>query len=871
MGLSKARGAPSFGASVLAALVALVAVAPAQETRWTRLGEVNADHFGRSVAWVGDWDGDGAHDFAVGSPIADPAIPPRVIVLSSATGSPLLVVSNGEPGSGFGDRLFALGDIDGDGRTELAVFAPNSIDPTGAKGALASYDSAGHERWTWRPTTATGALFAPASIGDVDGDAIRDLLVRRVEDPAGTTADVDLLSGATGLPIRSHSGPRKDAWGGVVGALGDCDLDGVDDYFLTTVPFRFGIPFEGDLYAFSGATGASLWIAHLSPMSGVVAVDDVNSDGTGDAVVFAPGVEGGGTGYVLSGASGALLHAIGNFDSFFDFVAAGDLDGDGIGDVVGAQSWRPNAELVAYSPATGLEIARRTIGSQQCESLDGGVDYDGDGHVDLLCGLPRDSGPAGRVEVVGLTGWNELRAIDGANLNALGYGSGVALLPDRDGDGAPEIAFAVVADLGGVGSHVQIASSTDGHELARVAVAGGIAPSGLPLIGVPDVDGDHVDDWLFAAADRTVEVRSGRDDSLLRSWTLSLGTPTAVAAAVDAAGHSFAAFVSFQPPNQSEIAVHDLTTAAAPRVVTAGHWNSVACLGDVNGDAALDWVGGDVFPTFGNLIAFSGATGAILWSSGGTTALRVSHVRSVADLSGDGKDDVLVASFHPTTRKVVARSGANGAKLFELADPMAGSGFAAAITPLGDVNHDGSGDFAVGAPDAMQSSGFVDLHSGKTARLLRHIAGTPGSRLGERFAELARGAAMSLKSNGRRQPALVAAAPTFGAVDAGRVDLLALSDLFLELAPPLAAEGETVFAFTRGGKPAALTGLYLVAVDGVAVDQFGAFGFLDSFGEWTTSDVIPTGFSGTEFTLRSYAVGVDGKLSYSTRETLTIR
>ena len=89
--------------------------------------------------------------------------------------------------------------------------------------------------------------------------------------------------------------------------------------------------------------------------------------------------------------------------------------------------------------------------------------------------------------------------------------------------------------------------------------------------------------------------------------------------------------------------------------------------------------------------------------------------------------------------------------------------------------------------------------------------------------------------------------------------------------PPVASEGETVFAYTRGGKAGASTGLYVVAVDDVAVGKFGAFDVLDSFGEWTTSDVVPPGVSGTKFTFRSYAIGADGRLSLSTCETLTIR
>ncbi len=861
-------------------LIALCVVAAfaqdafAQERRWTRTGEVNAAGFGQSVAWVSDWDGDGQPDFAAGTTGGDQMQPPPVLVVSSATGSLLLSLSNDEPDSGFGDALFAVGDTDGDGKSELAVFAPHSIDPaTGTFGSLSLWDSAGHEHWTWRPAAFVGSSPRVDVIGDVDGDSVLDLIVGYFD---ATTAYADIVSGATGRGIRSHADPRDPGgWVYGVGALGDCDLDGVRDYYVVKEVFPLH-----DLHAFSGATGAPLWTFPATRVSGVVPVEDIDVDSIGDVVVFAANA-------VISGGTGRFVHSLGS-DWCYDAVAVDDLDGDDVGDVVMAceQGVVGDNPLIAYSLMTGLEIARETIGFGYCYDLDASVDFDGDGQVDLLCGLPQAFGAPGQVKVIGLGGWNELLHVDGPAFNSRGVGSGAALVPDRDGDGTAEIAIAVVADVEDVTSSVQIHSSIDGHELARIHVAGGIASSLLPLIGVPDVDGDLVDDWAFAAADGTVEVRSGHDDSLLLTWSLGSGTPTAVAAAVDAAGHSFVAFVTVQSATSSEIAVHDLTTGAAPLILAAKQWNSVGCLGDIDGDAALDWVACDLGVTNGKLTAFSGASGATIWTISGTKKLQNSLVRTVADLSGDGEDDVLVSSFVIDARKVVGRDGVTGVKLFELPDPApsSNSAFGAAITPVGDLDHDGSGDFAVGAPwvEFFIPYGFVDLYSGKTARLLGRINewdwliddwdSLETDRLGERFAELARGTTLVLRNQGRRQPALVVAAPTAGMItDQGRVDLIALSDLFLEFYPEVGVEGSPVDASTRGGKPGALAGLYIVAIDGVPVDQFGVFGALDSFGEWTATDDVPPGFSGTVFTLRSYAIGNDDRLSRSVDETLTIQ
>ncbi|MBM4015124.1 MAG: hypothetical protein FJ293_09210 [Planctomycetes bacterium] len=94
-----------------------------------------------------------------------------------------------------------------------------------------------------------------------------------------------------------------------------------------------------------------------------------------------------------------------------------------------------------------------------------------------------------------------------------------------------------------------------------------------------------------------------------------------------------------------------------------------------------------------------------------------------------------------------------------------------------------------------------------------------------------------------------------------------LMDLNLELEPLSPAAGESVTAWTRGGPAGALAGLCVVSVDDVAVREFGAFGVLDTFGEWTLADTVPPGLSGTTMALQAWSVGFDQHLARSA-ETL---
>jgi hypothetical protein len=84
-------------------------------------GEYRADQFGACFAKLGDLDGDGWPEIAVGSPGADAGLG-RVSLVSSRTGERLWRASNPSDGD-FGDEIRLFADRDGDGVPELACGA----------------------------------------------------------------------------------------------------------------------------------------------------------------------------------------------------------------------------------------------------------------------------------------------------------------------------------------------------------------------------------------------------------------------------------------------------------------------------------------------------------------------------------------------------------------------------------------------------------------------------------------------------------------------------------------------------------------------------------------------------------------------------
>ncbi|MBI3598648.1 MAG: FG-GAP repeat protein [Nitrospirae bacterium] len=406
-----------------------------------------------------------------------------------------------------------------------------------------------------------GALFgfSISAIPDLDNDLKQDIIVGApYQDRSSTTTPgegkVYLFSGGTGLLVStttsllatstiSHPVPQSEArFGYSVASMGDLDQDGIGD-ILVGAPLqdRDGTTTDvGEAYLISGKTGALLpWgiIAHPVPQASaqfgfsLSPISDMNGDSVNDFIVGANRQDVGsvkdvGEVYLFSGKTGTLLRtikhpALQEGATFGLSVASvGDLSGDGLPEIlVGAPFQDSSTGLdqgaaYLFSGATGNLFRTITHPAPQATArfgsfVMGSGDLDGDSVADYLVSAPlQDVGGNSNQGAVfvfsGKTG-NLLRRIDlpipqpGAF-----FGSSIAVVPDLNGDGFPEILIGAPGmDIGGTLA-AGMALLYSGHDGALIATISNPNPEQAaqfanPVASIGDISGDGKADILIGA------------------------------------------------------------------------------------------------------------------------------------------------------------------------------------------------------------------------------------------------------------------------------------------------------------------------------------------------------------------------------------
>jgi len=254
---------------------------------------------------------------------------------------------------------------------------------------------------------------------------------------------------------------------------------------------------------------------------------DMNADGYGDLLVFAPGAEGaaGTAGYFVGPFSGSQVltaaegRVSGTGSATLEYVVSvGDLDADGTSDLmVGSTDYDGgNGAVFLWSAPGGANQTLDDLGvalwgqnSDQAGIPASAGDLDGDGQVDLLVSalwgesVYLVSGPLTASAILDDSG-HEIR-------NASGGAESVAGVGDLDGDGMDDIAFADSEEGGQAEIWVVLGPGTGvsntGNADATLSAADNEDELGYSLAGAGDLDDDGYDDLIAGAPGVDIEYR----------------------------------------------------------------------------------------------------------------------------------------------------------------------------------------------------------------------------------------------------------------------------------------------------------------------------------------------------------------------------
>lgn len=666
---------------------------------------------GASVAGAGDINADGFGDVLVGAPFYDQGETNEgaaFLYYGTAQGISIVptIIQSNQADAHLGTSLATAGDVNGDNFSDIIIGTPHYDKLYTDQGLANIYlgSPAGINSNT--PITLTGQQMqeefgrAVACAGDVNGDSFSDIMV------AGRTKGKNPLNeGVVMLYYGFQAGINKIAGsvfrsnqanaylGQSLAGAGDIDGDGYSDIVIGAHLFDNGQNNEGAALVWHGgasgpdtATATARHSAQPESAFGyaVSGAGDIDGDGYDDIIVGSPHYDNGqseegvafifpGTPTGISPIPSAMLEADQADAGFGTSVsAAGDVNGDGLGDIIiGAMHYdngenEEGAAFVYLGSAAGVNPIPIKLESNKAGAWFGCAvahtgDLDDDGFAEIVIGAMNYSNGQSEEGALYLFPGSPigpdpagLRIIESEQEDAR-LGNAVATAGDLNGDGRGDLVAGAYSlgdyDAGAIFIGYSKAHSLDSLTYEYIKGSQDQAHFGWDVAGAGDINGDGFHDLVVGA--------HAYDNG-------------------DGAAHIYyGSPVGITSGNASHLYAHETGMAAAMG-------ESVAGAGDLDGDGYADVVIGEPW--------FVDENTSVL------TGLALIYYGSPAGVS-------------PSPQRI--KGNLNDTYDF----------FGWSVAAAGDVNADGYSDMLVGSPNF--SSGQTDedaafVYYGNTGRGLRN-------------------------------------------------------------------------------------------------------------------------------------------------------
>ena len=695
-------------------------------------------NFGRSVSSAGDVNGDGYSDVIVGAYYYDSGESNEGVAFiyhGSASGinsTASTILESNQAGANLGYSVSSAGDVNGDGYSDVIVGVPY-YNTGGA--ALIYHGSSGGVSTSYDAILEFAQVDARfghsvSSAGDVNGDGYSDVIVGAVLYDDGQTDEgaAFIYHGTAGginttASLSLYGNQVEALMGSSVSSAGDVNGDGYSDIIVGAMRMDFPETDEGMAYIYLGS------ISGVTPMvnanlqgnvagavfgASVSSAGDVNGDGYSDVIVGSSNYEAGGnnsTGavYIYHGSSGGVdsfvdlfIEGTGNWSYLGASVSsAGDVNGDGYGDVIVGQphAFGTNEKAFVYSGGTGGITLASKVTLSQSNDADFGVsvssagDVNGDGYSDVIVGANTYGNEGAAFTYHGSASGistNPHAALE-ANQTSANLGYSVSSAGDVNGDGYSDVIVGAY--------HYDSGQTDEGIALVYHGSFNGLFPAPNQIL-----EGNQASAFFGTSVSSAGDVNGdGYGDVIIGANAYDNGETNEGVAFIF---HGSAGGVS----NSADLMLEGNQTSAY-------FGRSVSSAGDVNGDGYSDVIigangydngeigEGAAFIYHGSAVGVNATASNVLESNqaGGNMGYSVS---TAGDVNGDGYSDVIIGAIGYTNGQsdegaaFIYHGSVSGIVTTDstmVESNQANANFGYGVSGAGDVNGDGFSDVIVGA------------------------------------------------------------------------------------------------------------------------------------------------------------------------------